>query len=420
MASILDSKAEFKKRATELLGQADADRFATQRIDTFGSLAYSVAEQPDKISDERLEKVTAELFGEAATLGTKSAVRRLAFEGLTHSLQDIRLRSEPDTHSTRALPAFEREDLRTTQVARLKGLLIEGDLEPSHGLVDRAASMMRDGVVRYTPPSNCISRDAELSATRRDRDFLAIEGGELAVRRKDTAQSTNISTDFLLQQAFTRRGLALDRVGVLNFDVHERAMRQFFHLCSRPAPVGYERPQTWHIVKADKELWATVARECRTGCKPQASGTRPLDRLVQEATTSHLVTLYLMPVAVRGRPEQRAPPTPSPRPKGTGKARAQTRSRSDRGPPKGKGKSKQKSPAAPRAGGKPSMPRELRHLEPTDAQGRRKCYGFNLDEGCSLPTSGHPPECERGLHQCMACGSPAHGATTCPNGDKSS
>ena len=36
MASILDSKAEFKKRATELVGQADADKFATQHIDTFG------------------------------------------------------------------------------------------------------------------------------------------------------------------------------------------------------------------------------------------------------------------------------------------------------------------------------------------------------------------------------------------------
>ena len=43
------------------------------------------------------------------------------------------------------------------------------------------------------------------------------------------------------------------------------------------------------------------------------------------------------------------------------------------------------------------MPKELRQYEPIDKQGRRRCYGWNLDEGCHLPTSSHPPECERGL-----------------------
>ena len=114
-------------------------------------------------------------------------------------------------------------------------------------------------------------------------------------------------------------------------------------------------------------------------------GTQPLDRLVQEATTSHLVTLYLMPVAVRGRPEQRAPPNPSPRPKGTRKTRTQTRSRSDRGPPKGKGKSKQKSPAAPRAGGKPSMPRD------GGARGAESVAASTSTRGVPCPPAVTPP-----------------------------
>ena len=316
-----------------------------------------------------------------------------------------------------SVPTFEREDLRAAQVAKLKGILIGGELEPAFALVDKAAAMMRDGVVRYIAPSQCVSRDTELQATKRDKDMITIEGGELHVRKKDSAQSANVSTDFLLQQALTRRGLALDRVGVLDFSVHERIMRQFFHMCARPAPAGYEKPQTWHVVRADKEMWAAAARDCRKGCKPDAQGKRPLDDLLPTAANSHLVTLYLLPVAVRGRTETRTDNHERPwTPKGP-KGRGKDRSRSDRGAPKGKGKGKGKGKkgSPTKTSGKPSMPKELRHLEPTDAHGRRKCYGWNLEEGCSLPTSGHPPECERGLHACMACGATDHGAVACPH-----
>ena len=69
---------------------------------------------------------------------------------------------------------------------------------------------------------------------------------------------------------------------------------------------------------------------------------------------------------------------------------------------------------------KPSMPKELRHLNPQDKddKGKRYCYGWNLEEGCDLPSSGNPPECERGLHLCMVCGSKDHGAASCPANKK--
>ena len=74
-------------------------------------------------------------------------MRRLAFEGLIHSLQDIRIRSELDHAATRPVPTGEREDLDKTQVSKLKGIWIEGELESAFALVDKAAAMLRDGVV---------------------------------------------------------------------------------------------------------------------------------------------------------------------------------------------------------------------------------------------------------------------------------
>ena len=367
---------------------------------TFGTLAFSVAEQPDKISDTKLNEVLTKAFGANASIGVTAAVRRLAFEGLTYSLQDIRIRSELDHAATRPVPTGEREDLRKTQVTKLKGILIEGELEPAFALVDKAAAMLRDGVVRYLAPSSCTSRDQELQSTKRDRDMITLEGGELSVKKKDQTQSTSIATEFLLQQAFTRRGLALDRVGILDFDVHERVIRQFFHMCTRPTPAGYDKPTAWHIVKADREMWSIISRECRTGCKPDATGARPLDSLVRDAANNHLVTVYMLPVASRGRPEFRQTESHDRPWKGKGgKGKGKDKDGRSRTQPHRKGKGKTKDHSDQPGKGRPAMPKELRQYEPFDKQGRRRCYGWNLEEGCHLSaseasTSAWPAECQ--------------------------
>ena len=60
------------------------------------SLAFAVAEQPDRISESKFTALLKKCFGNAVTLGVESALGRLAFEGLTHSLQNIKLRSNSD------------------------------------------------------------------------------------------------------------------------------------------------------------------------------------------------------------------------------------------------------------------------------------------------------------------------------------
>ena len=68
MASILDSEAEFTKRCSELLPDDQKDKLQAQDVNTFGTLALSVAEQPDKISDTKLNEVTAKAFAKIRPL----------------------------------------------------------------------------------------------------------------------------------------------------------------------------------------------------------------------------------------------------------------------------------------------------------------------------------------------------------------
>ena len=46
MASLVDSKAEFSRRAKEFLGDSAVPNLLAGSIDTFATLAYAVADQP--------------------------------------------------------------------------------------------------------------------------------------------------------------------------------------------------------------------------------------------------------------------------------------------------------------------------------------------------------------------------------------
>ena len=285
MASLVDSSAEFWSRSAQLLSEDLAQKLYDHDIRSFWTLAFAVA-----------------VFGENASVGAQAAVRCLAFEGLTFSLQDLKARSDGgDASSSRPLPLHEREDRKKKQAQRLSGLLLEGDSEPSNSLVDKAAQIFHDGVVRYLPPSICISRDAEVASVKRDREFLSLENGELAVKRKDAGITTDVGNEFKLQQALLRRGITLDRVGLLDFSVHERVVRAFFNFLTRPVPPGFERPNVWSIVRADKEMWTLAARACSDGCKPDSSGARPLDDLVMSLSVDASVVFHLLPLPARGR-----------------------------------------------------------------------------------------------------------------------
>ena len=166
-------------------------------------------------------------------------------------------------------------------------------------------------------------------------------------------------------------------------------------------------PQPATILSTNSEVGAAMDPEGVAALTPPLAEERPrpstradvLPSNHGEATglRTERETYVLVPVP--------HPPAPAHR----GRSRSAPPRRKGGGNPihgKGKGRSASVS--------RPAMPRELRHLEPTDDQGHRLCWGFNLCEPCSLPTSGSPPECIRGLHTCMACGSCEHGALECP------
>ena len=101
MSSLVDSAAEFKTRAKQLLGNDCADKLLAADVQTFGSLAYVVADQPDRISDARFEELLKKVYPADVSLkrsekGTLTQKRLLA--DLNPELRTV-IRGNPESET---------------------------------------------------------------------------------------------------------------------------------------------------------------------------------------------------------------------------------------------------------------------------------------------------------------------------------
>ena len=132
-------------------------------------MAFAVAEyRPDRVDETQVKELTKKLFGDSPSLAIQARAQRLALQA------NVGARGQAKEASR-----------------RLSRVLIEGELAPSHALVDKAASMLQDGVARYIPPSACVA-----ATGKKDLDILRLEGGALSVRRKDPPTIRDLNSAF--------------------------------------------------------------------------------------------------------------------------------------------------------------------------------------------------------------------------------
>ena len=82
MASILDSEAEFTKRCSELLPDDQKDKLQAQDVKTFGTFAFSVAEQQD-IRHQAQRSYSQALRRQSVHWSHRRCAAPIVFEGLT-------------------------------------------------------------------------------------------------------------------------------------------------------------------------------------------------------------------------------------------------------------------------------------------------------------------------------------------------
>lgn len=143
MTSIVDSEAHFTKRAEEV-GLSDAGRRALlgAGYSTLGRLAFGVGQPGVQMIEAEFQRFATNVLGGMASMQDISAVRRLLFESQTLVMAQLRdLVTNPEAGLTRKLPPVEREAKMRQLKARLPGVVIEKQLEPSHALLSLASQM---------------------------------------------------------------------------------------------------------------------------------------------------------------------------------------------------------------------------------------------------------------------------------------
>ena len=197
MAATVDSKAAFAARLSALELTVLAPKFAENGWETFGDFGFASTSPPGGdpaiFQTEVLDKL---LTPETANKAAK--VRRLFAQAYAIAVQEMQsiVSSEPDNPVT--MNPSEREARRKVLTERISGFEVTGASDPSFRLIDRCATILARGEVKYISWDKCTERGQELvdvpdvRALRIDRD------GFVTSTAKDHDPDADLSSDLLL------------------------------------------------------------------------------------------------------------------------------------------------------------------------------------------------------------------------------
>jgi hypothetical protein len=212
--------------------------------------------------------------GVVPSLTLMSLLRRLHFEAVTMVVAHLKTNVSVDasTEGGRKLPQVEKVARLNDQQARLRGINIKGEMQPSYALVDIIAGIYESGSIIWVPPSKCTKRDAEVQQTLKEKPTtLTLEQQTLKLSTADPKLKADTSNELLMQWALQRRGLAFDQCKLISNDIHERWVNMLLMQLTREAPNGYAKVNMEQILRADRELFTVMAQEHRQWSFPKWS-----------------------------------------------------------------------------------------------------------------------------------------------------
>ena len=117
-------------------------------------MKHNFLQSGQQINDEALEVWVGSKVDPSASIADIASLKRLLFESQTLMLASLKEQISPqDSLSVKRVPNIERESRMAHIKSQLVGLLIEGPLEPSHGLLDLCANMATKNEIACIAPA---------------------------------------------------------------------------------------------------------------------------------------------------------------------------------------------------------------------------------------------------------------------------
>ena len=222
MATILDSVAAFNARAVEHgLTNEQLQRLQREGISTLAQLAFALTTPGTSPTDEALKGLLSD-DTDTVTVGQLSSIRRLTFDAQTLSAAQVKhiLAGSEAAKKAELVPA-ERTQRIQDQRNRLAGMDLTGPYECSYASYDYVAKMIEQNAPSYLEPHRFTTRSAEVAREKPGKE-LALDQMHLTVKDMENKDKCPMQGDLQIFQAFTRRALACDLMGVCTFRCMEK------------------------------------------------------------------------------------------------------------------------------------------------------------------------------------------------------
>lgn len=382
MASILESTAAFETRATgHGLTAAEVTVLKGAGVNSLARLAFAIATPGVNPQENELRSLLNRADPDSVTIGSLASLRRLMFEAQTLAIQQVKNQVEGSESVRKEFVPAERSSRIEAQKVRLAGYDLSGPLECSFASYDLRLELLEKDSVYYLAPHKFTTRSSEVAREKPGKE-LVIDSNSLKINDVKHNDQVAISNELELSQAFTRRALASDVVGLVDFQRMEKWHRYLFQQLSHSPPPGYSKPTIEQLLRADRAAWIRLAETC-SSVKRTGAGVLPLNDGFDNLQNDSTVNFHLLPLPQSGTKKVADPPI-----KKIKKV-------------KGKGNGK--------------MPRELLGLNQSTASGDRICYNYNLKHGCKYAKPGQ--SCKKGKHICMKCQG-QHSQLACKKSDE--
>ena len=139
--------------------------------------------------------------------------------------------------------------------ARLPGVLLQHQLEPSHALLDLVAQMWETRQLKYTEVGKLTSREHEILYSIRVIKTASDRFRQAAGQEEAKTPDQNASSGLQVLEALKRRGVAFAFIDALSWEAHERYLQTLFAHLGTEAPEGYVKPTLQQVLKAGRQVF---------------------------------------------------------------------------------------------------------------------------------------------------------------------
>ena len=163
--SLADSEAAFEQHCNKLVADGSlAAQLVNNGIKSLSALAFASGTPQSPPTEEQFKDFATQINGGVdMSFGMQVHLKRLHFEASAIVMAELKSRAtDTSTDGARKLPLAEKAARLKDQEARLPGLRLKGELQPSYALVDLVAQIKETNCITWIPPSKCSKRDSEV------------------------------------------------------------------------------------------------------------------------------------------------------------------------------------------------------------------------------------------------------------------